>query len=212
VVASDPVGSGFVKTLARPGGNITGFVNLESSLVEKWLELLKEIAPGVTRVAVMFNPKTAPYVEYYLQPLRAAARRIRVEPFTAPVGNDADIQRVISSLERQPGSGLLVMTDSFMQVHRKLIIATAARSKVPAIYYVGTMVDDGGLIGYGVDVIDLFRRAAPYVDRILHGAKPAELPVEQPTKFELVVNAKTAKALGITVPRSLRLRADRVIE
>jgi putative ABC transport system substrate-binding protein len=210
--ASDPVGSGFVKTLARPGGNITGFINLESSLVEKWLQLLKEIAPRVTRAAVMFNPQTAPYAEYYLQPLNAVAANIGVKTITATASSEAEIERVIAGLGRETGGGLIVLTDSFMLVHRRSIIQFAARSKVPAIYWNRAIVEDGGLISYGVDLVDQYRRAASHVDRILRGAKPAELPVEQPTKFELFVNLKTAKALGLTLPPSLLLRADKVIE
>jgi putative ABC transport system substrate-binding protein len=209
---SDPVGSGFVKSLARPGGNITGIVNLESSMVEKWLQLLKEIAPRVTRAAVMFNPKTAPYVEYYLQPLNAVAARVGVKTFTATVGSESDIERTIAGLGREPGSGLIVMTDGFMTVHRKSIIALAAQHKVPAMYYVGAMVEEGGLISYGIDYVDLFRRAAPYVDRILRGARPADVPVQLPSRFELAINSTTASALGLKIPQSILVRADRVIE
>ncbi|MEK6243394.1 MAG: ABC transporter substrate-binding protein [Pseudomonadota bacterium] len=209
---SDPIGSGFVETLARPGGNITGFLNFESSLVEKWLQLLKEIAPRVTRAAVMFNPQTAPYADYYLQPLKAAAPKFRVTTFTATVRSESDIEKAISGLGREPGGGLLVMPDSFNFVHRKSIIALTARHKVPAIFYTGVWSEEGGLFSYGVDIADLFRRAAPYVDRILRGAKPAELPVQQPSKFEMVVNRKTAEALGLKIPQSVLLRADRVIE
>ncbi len=209
---SDPIGSGFVESLARPGRNITGFVNLESSLVEKWLQLLKEIAPRVTRVGVMFNPKTAPYVEYYLQPLNAAAARFSVKIVTTTVGSESDIENAIIALGRESGGGLIVMTDSYMTVHRKSIIALTARHKVPAIYYVGSMAVEGGLMSYGIDYVDLFRRAAPYVDKILRGAKPADLPVQHPSRFELVINASTAKALGLTIPQSVLARADRVIE
>lgn len=211
-VVSDPVGSGFVQTLAHPGGNITGFINVESSLAEKWLQLLKEIAPRVTRVAVMFNPRTAPYAEYYLQPLNAVAPKFGVKTLTATVNSEIEIEQLIAGLGRKKDSGLIVMTDSFMGVHRRAIVALTARSKVPAIYYSGTIVEDGGLISYGVEVGDLLRRAALSVDRILHGAKPTELPVEQPAKFELYVNLKAAKALNLTVPKELLLRADRVIE
>jgi len=211
-VVVDPVGSGFVKTLARPGGNITGFIHHEGSLVEKWLQLLKEIAPRVTRVTVMFNPQTAPYAEHYLQPLKAAAPKIGVETRTAAVRSESEIEGVIAGLGREPGSGLIAMSDGFMTVHRKSIIAFAARNKVPAVYYAGNFAEEGGLISYGVVFADVFRRAAPYVDRILRGAKPADLPVQLPTKFELVINRKTAVALGLAVPQSLLLRADRVIE
>ena len=212
VVVSDPVGSGFVESLPRPGGNLTGFINLEASLVEKWLELLKEIAPRTTRVAVIFNPQTAPYVAYYLQSLEAVAPKFGVKTFSAQVRSNADIETVIASLGREPGGGLMVMTDSFMFVHRGTIIDLAARHNVPTIAYNSTVVVEGGLIGYGIDVTDLFVRAAPYVDRILRGAKPADLPVQVPTKFELAVNLKTAKALGLEVPQGILLRADQVIE
>ena len=211
-VVSDPVGSGFVKTLARPGGNITGLTNLESSLVEKWLQLLKELAPRVTRAAVMFNPETAPYAEYFLRPLNVAAPKLGVKAFALAVRSDLEIQKAMIDLGRDTNSGLIVMTDSFMVVHRKVTIALAAQNKVPAIYFASYHVEDGGLIGYGVDNVDMFRRAATYVDKILRGAKPADLPVEQPTKFELAVNLNTAKALGIKIPQSILLQATKVIE
>jgi putative ABC transport system substrate-binding protein len=209
---SDPIGSGFVKSLARPGSNITGFVNIESSLVEKWLQLLKEIVPRLTHVGVMFNPKTARYAEYYLQPLNLVAARLGVKVVTAAVGSEIDIENVIAGLGREPGSGLIVMTDIYMTVHRKSIIDLTARHKVPAMYFDGSKAVEGGLMSYGVDFVDLFRRAAPYVDRILRGAKPADLPVQDPSRFELVINTTTAKALGLTIPKSLLVRADRVIE
>ena len=176
------------------------------------LQLLKEIAPNVTTAAVMFNHQTAPYIEYYLQPLKAVAPKLGVKTIAADVRSESDIEEAIAKLGRKPGGGLIVMTDSFMFVKRRTIIALAARHRVPAIYYSATIVEDGGLIAYGVDIADLVRRAAPYVDRILRGAKPAELPVEQPSKFEMVVNLKTAKALNLRVPRSILLRADKVIE
>jgi ABC-type uncharacterized transport system substrate-binding protein len=212
LVVSDPIGSGFVETLAQPGGNITGFINLEASLVEKWLELLKEIAPSVTRVAVMFNPETAPYADYYLQPLRAVAPVLGVKPFTATVRSEAEIEEVISGLAREAGGGLMVMTDSFMTVNRKSIVALTTRYKVPAVSFISPMTAEGGLISYGVNIVDLFQRAASYIDRILRGMKPADLPVQVPTKFELAINLKTAKALGLTVPPALLARADEVIE
>lgn len=211
-IVSDPIGSGFVKTLARPGGNITGFINLEASLIEKWLELLKEIAPRTKRAGVMFNPKTAPYADYYLKPLGVVAPKIGVKTFTTPVSSEADIEKAISTLGSEPGSGLIVMTDSFMTIHRKLLIAQTARHKLPAIHASALVVVDGGLISYGIDNTDLYRRAAPYVDRILRGAKPVDLPAQQPTLFELAVNLKTARALGLKVPYSIMVRADRVIE
>jgi putative ABC transport system substrate-binding protein len=211
-VVADPVGSGFVKALSRPGGNITGFVNLESSLVGKWLELLKEIAPRVTQAGVMFNPDTAPYAERYLRPVVAAATKLGVALSTAPVRNDTDIEDAIAALGRQRNAGLIVMVDSFMVVHRKAAIVSAAQHKVPAVYFSSFNVRDGGLVSYGVDVVDQFRRAAPYVDRILRGANVAELPVQMPAMFELAINRKTANALDLTIPQSLLVRANEVIE
>ncbi len=212
VNVSDPIGSGFVESLPRPGGNVTGFINLESSLVEKWLELLKEVAPRVTRVAVMFNPQTAPYVEYYLKPLETAASKIDVKTFTAPVRSDPDIEAAIAALGREPGSGLIGMTDSFMTVHRETVIELAAQHKIPLMYYLRDVPAKGGLISYGIHFIEQFRQAASYVDRILRGSKPADLPVQVPTKYELVINLKTAKALGLRVPQSIVILADEVIE
>ncbi len=201
VTVSDPVGSGFVAGLPRPGGNITGFINLEAGMGGKWLELLTEIAPGVKRVAAMFNPDTAPYVRsYYLPAFEAAARSFKVTPIVAPVHSDAEIETVIASLGREPGGGLVVMPDTFTVVHRAPIILLAARNNVPAVYWITMAAKDGGLLSYGPDLGDLFRRAAPYVDRILKGEKPAELPVQVPTKFEMALNVKTAKALGLAVP------------
>jgi putative ABC transport system substrate-binding protein len=211
-IVSDPVGSGLVKTLSRPGGNITGFINLESSLVEKWLELLKQVAPHMLRIAVMFNPQTAPYVDYYLRPLSVAAQKLGVKTFTVVVRSQSEIAEGITAVGRESGTGLIAMTDSFLFVHRKVIIELTARHKIPTIFWVGNIPAEGGLMAYGVDYPDLFRRSASYVDRILRGAKPADLPVEQPAKFELVINVKTAKALGLTIPPSLLLRADRLIE
>ncbi len=212
-VVSDPVGSGFVPNLARPGGNVTGLINIEASLAEKWIEVLAQVAPRVKRAAVMFNPKTAPYSEYYLKGLNAAGERLGITTFIAAVAHPRDIEEVIRELSRSRGtSGLITMTDSFNFVNRKTIIAAAARRKVPVVYYTGEMAMEGGLVSYGVDLTELFRRAAAYVDRILRGAKPAELPVEQPSKFELFVNARTAKALKLAIPQAVLLRADKVIE
>ncbi len=209
---SDPIGSGFVKTLARPGGNITGFINLEATLIEKSLQLLKEMAPRMQRAGVMFNPKTAPYADYYLQRADAVAPQLGVKVIRLPVDNPGDIEKAIGALGREAGSGLIAMTNSFMTVHRKQVIELAARLKVPAITAISAAVEEGGLISYGIDATDLYRRAAPYVDRILRGAKPADLPVQLPTLFELLVNLKTATALGLKIPHSILLRADRVIE
>ena len=212
VNVSDPVGSGFVESLPRPGGNVTGFINLESSLVEKWLELLKEIAPQMTRAAVMFNPETAQYVQYYLKPLEVAALRVDVKTFTVPVRSDPDIETAIAGLEREPGIGLIAMTDLFMTVHRKAVIKLTAQYKIPLMYYLRDVPAQGGLISYGINFIDQFQQAASYVDRILRGTKPADLPVQVPTKYQLVVNLKTAKALGLSVPQSILISADEIIE
>jgi putative ABC transport system substrate-binding protein len=212
VQVSDPVGSGFVESLSRPGSNITGFLNLESSMVGKSLELLKEIAPSTTFVAVMFNPKTAPYAQYYLGPLEAVAPKLGVAPVMTPVSSENDIENVVTQLGREQGAGIIMMTDSFMFVHRKLIVELTASHKVPTISFVRETPLDGGLISYGVDALDLFARAALYIDRILKGAKPADLPVQAPAKFELVINLPTAQKLGLSVPSTLLARADEVIE
>jgi putative ABC transport system substrate-binding protein len=207
----DPVASGVVLRLDRPGGNVTGFGTLEASLGGKWLELLSEIVPGLKRVAFMFNPDMA-IASVYMPSLETAARSLKVVPIIAPVHSDGEIETAIIALGREPGGGLVVMPDAFAQVHRAPIISAASRSNLPAVYSQSAYARDGGLLSYGVDRVDLFRRAASYVDRILRGAKPAELPVQLPTKFEMVLNLKTAKALGLEVPPSIRLRADEVIE
>jgi putative ABC transport system substrate-binding protein len=210
---SDPVGSAFIAKVPRPGGNLTGFIDLEASMGGKWLELLTEVKPNVKRVAIMFNPDTAPGSgSYYLPSFEAAARSLKVESIVAPVHSDAEIETVMTSLGREPGGGLVVMTDAFMPVHRASVILSASRNNVPTVYPQSIFVRDGGLLSYGPNRADLFRRSASYVDRILRGATPAELPVQLPTKFEMAVNAKTAKALGLTVPQSILLRADEVIE
>ncbi|MSQ72878.1 MAG: ABC transporter substrate-binding protein [Betaproteobacteria bacterium] len=211
-VVSDPVGSGFIASLPRPGGNITGFVNIESSLVTKFVQLLKEVAPRVSRVAVMFNPQTAPYAANYMQLLNEAAPKLGVTAFAATVSSESGIEEAIKKLGAAPGGGLLLMPDSYINVHRKSVIASAARYKVPAIYYLTSMTAEGGLISYGVNQTDLFRRAAYHVDRILRGAKPADLPVEQPTLYEMAVNTKTASALGLKIPQAILISADTVIQ
>jgi putative ABC transport system substrate-binding protein len=213
-VVSDPVGVGFVASLPRPGGNLTGFIHMEASMGGKWLELLTEIAPGVKRATIMFNPGTAPYARsYYLPSFEAAARSFKVTPIVAPVHSEAEIETVITSLGREPGGGgLVVLPDTFSQVHRAAIILLAARNNVPAAYCDNSFAIDGGLFSYGPDQVDIFRRAAPYVDRILKGEKPADLPVQAPTKYVLALNLKTAKALGLDVPATLLARADEVIE
>jgi putative ABC transport system substrate-binding protein len=213
VQISDPIGTGFITNLARPGGNITGFTNFESSMGGKWVEMLKEIAPGVVRVALMFNPETAPYVtRYYQRPFEVAAPLLGVQPSANPVHNDLEVESAITALASDPGAGLIVMPDGFNIVHRERTIALTARHKLPAIYPYRYAVREGGLIAYGVDQVDLFRRTAGYIDRILRGAKPVDLPVQAPVKFELAINLKTAKALGLTVPQGLLVAADEVIE
>jgi ABC-type uncharacterized transport system substrate-binding protein len=212
VVVSDPVGSGFVASIPRPGGNITGFTNIESSLGGKWIQLLKEIAPRVKRVALMFNPETAPFAAYYVRPIEAAAPSLAVEHIAKPIRTEPEIERAITDVGRESTNGLIVLPETFTTIHRKSIILAAARNNVPTIYPFRYMASDGGLIAYGVDLVDLFRRAAPYVDRILRGANPADLPVQAPSKFELVINLKTAKALGLQAPPTLLATADEVIE
>jgi putative ABC transport system substrate-binding protein len=207
----DPVASGIVARLDRPSGNITGFVNFEASLPGKQLELLSQIAPGLKRVGIMFNPDTA-LVWVNMPSLETAARSLKVAPITAPVRSDVEIETVIIALGRERGGGLVVMPGLWTVGRRALIISAAARNNVPAVYPDPAFVRDGGLLSYGPDQVDLFRRAATYVDRILRGAKPAELPVQLPTKYVMVVNLKTAKALGVTVPQSILLSADEVIQ
>ena len=212
VQVSDPVASGLVASLARPGGMLTGFANYEFPLAGKWVEMLKEVAPATVRIALVYNPQTAPFAENYRAPFEAAARSLSIEPIAGPTRDESEIETVIAALGREPGSGLIVMPDLFMVVHRKPIIALADRYHLPAVYPFRYWVVDGGLLSYGIDVLDLFRRTASYVDRILRGEKPSDLPVQAPTKFELVINLKTAKALGLEVPPTLLARADEVIE
>lgn len=213
VSVADPVGQGFVPSLARPGGNVTGFAVEEASMGGKWLEVLREIAPRVARIAIIFNPDTAPYARMFLPSMETAAPRMRVALTPSPVHTAADIERVVATVGREPNGGLIVLPDSFMFGQRARIIDLVAQHRMPAVYPIRFFATDGGLIAYGIDRVDLFRRAASYVDRILRGgAKPADLPVQLPTKFEMAVNLKTAKALGLTVPQSLLLSADEVIE
>ena len=212
-MVSDPVGERFVESLARPGGNVTGFTNVESSMAGKWLELLKEVAPGIKRIAFIFDPKVAPDGgAYYTKLIQSAAASFVVTPTAAPVHGAVEIERAIGQFAREPDGGLLVLPDTTTRTHRRVIIALAAQHRVPAIYDFRDIVVNGGLISYGVDFADLIRRGAVYVDRILKGAKPAELPVQLPTKFDLVINLKTAKALGLEVPSQLQQRADELIE
>lgn len=212
-VVSDPVGEGFVVSLARPGGNVTGFTNAESSLTGKWLGLLKEIMPSINRVAFIFDPKVAPGGgTYYTKLIESAAPSFAVVPTAAPVHDPGGIERAIGDFATKPDGGLLVLPDATTNLHRALIIALAARYRMPAVYEFTHIAEEGGLISYGVDVVELFRRAATYVDRILKGASPADLPVQTPTKFELVINQKTAKTLGLTIPSTLLAIADEIIE
>ncbi len=212
-IVSDPIGEGFVASLARPGGNITGFINYEGSIAGKWLDLLKEIDPRVVRAAGLFNPDAAPGgASYFLRPFEVAARSLAITSLATPVRNDADIEAAIAALGREPGGGLVMMADSFMGSHRARLIEQAARNKVPAVYPFRAASADGGLLSYGPDFSDFYLRQGSCVDRILRGAKPDELPVQVPIKFELVVNLRTAKKLGLELPATLLGRADEVIE
>ena len=208
-VVNDPVGQGFVASLARPGGNITGFTFVDSPMIGKWLEILKECAPGTRRIALMFNPHTAPYYPHFMHELGGA---LSVELSPTPVHDEAEIEAAVTALVREPAGGLMVAPDPFINTRRWLIMALAQRHRLPAIYGFRQYVTEGALISYGPNTADIVRRSAAYVDRILKGEKPADLPVQQPTKFDLVINLKTAKALGLEVPPLLLARADEVIE
>jgi putative ABC transport system substrate-binding protein len=207
----DPVASGIFERIDQPGGNITGFANWEPTLGGKYLELLSEIAPGLKRAAIMINPDAAA-LSTWMSPVETAARSLKVVPITAPVRSEVEIETAIIALGREPGGGLVVIPDLFTQAHRAPIISAAARNNVPAVYPLTFFARDGGLFSYGPDFVDNWRRAATYVDRILRGEKPGDLPVQFPTKFEMVVNLRAAKALGLTLPPSILLRADEVIE
>jgi putative tryptophan/tyrosine transport system substrate-binding protein len=212
-IVSDPVGEGFVASLSRPGGNITGFHNSEASIGGKWLELLTQIAPRIKRAAMIFNPATAPgHGKYYMPDFEAAARSLDVMPIAAPVRTPDELEAAITELGREPGGGFIAMADFFLLNHYTSMVALAARNNVPAIYPWREVPAAGGLLSYGPALQDIVRRAVSYVDRILRGANPAELPVQVPTKFEIAVNLKTAKALGLTVPDKLLVAADEVIE
>jgi ABC-type uncharacterized transport system substrate-binding protein len=209
---TDPVGQGFVESLAHPGGNITGFALFEFSMGGKWLEVLKMLAPSTKQVALLFNPPMAPYATLYFRSVEAAAPRFGIQPFSMEIDDEAGVERRLSGLGREPNSGLIVLLDAFTHVHRDFIIGQAARHQIPTIYTVRVFAESGGLVSYGVNLADQFRQAAIYVDRILKGTKPADLPIQQPTKFELVINLKTAKALGLTVPLIMQMTADEVID
>jgi len=209
---SDPVGTGVVENLARPGANATGFTSYEYSLAGKWLEILKEVAPFVTRVAVLFNPETAPYARYYLSVIETSAPAFGVAVNGLSIHSISEMEIAIEAEARMPGTGLIVLPDAFTFTHRAEQVAATGRHRLPAIYALRGQALDGGLLSYGPDTIDLYRRAASYVDRILKGEKPADLPVQNPTKYELVVNLKTARTLGLQIPDKLLALADEVIE
>jgi putative ABC transport system substrate-binding protein len=209
---SDPIGSGLVASLAKPGGNLTGFIDIEASLSGKWLELMRQIAPSVARVAFLFNPETAPFARYYLDTFRSAAAALAIEPIEAPVHNTAEAEAIVTKIGREGRAGVIVMPEASMAVYGEAVYSLAERYRLPTIYPTRFFVAGGGLISYGVDFSDLLRGAASYADRILRGAKPDELPVQLPTKFELAINLKTAKSLGLTIPPSLLAIADEVIE
>jgi putative tryptophan/tyrosine transport system substrate-binding protein len=211
VAVSDPVGDGLVASLARPGANITGFSNFEPGLSGKWLGMLKEIAPSIAKAAILFNPITAPH-SVFLQPLQEATAALGLHPIPAPVRSPAEIEGALASLGQSADCGLVVMPDSSMDVQRELIVRLAAHHRLPAVYSGSHFVKSGGLMSYGVDRVDQYRRAPVYVDRILRGERPADLPVQAPTKFDLAINVKVAQALGLELPPSILALADEVIE
>jgi putative tryptophan/tyrosine transport system substrate-binding protein len=213
VSVADPVGSGFVASMARPAGNMTGFTVFPAAITGKHLSMLKEMVPQLVSVAILYNPDSAPAAgTFFLTPFADAAKEFKIQPITAQVRNPAEIESAIAKLGREPKSGLIVMPDNFTSVHRKLIISLAAQFRIPTIYPFRYFAEEGGLLSYGVDTTDLFRRASEYVSRLLRGAKLADLPVRVPTKFELVINLRTAKALDIVIPKILGAGADQVIE
>ena len=207
---NDPVDQGFISSLAHPGGNITGFTFIDFEMVGKWLEILKETAPGVSRALLMFNPDTSPHYYVYLRSFEAVPRSVEVT--AAPVRDTAEAEEAIAKLGREPGGGLIVPPDAFTIVHDQLLVRLAQQHRVPAVYSYRMSVAQGGLMSYGPDPFDNFWRSASYVDRIFKGAKPADLPVQQPTMFVLIINLKTAKTLGLTIPEKLLATADEVIE
>ena len=211
-VVNDPAGQRFVASLARPGGNITGFSFVDFPLVGKWVEMLTEIAPGVKRITLMFNPQTAPYYPVFLRDLGGAAATLGAELSATPVRDEAEIEAAVSAFAHSTGGGLIAATDPFLNAHRALIIALAEQHRLPVIYGFQYVVREGGLISYGPDALDIVRRSASYVDRVLRGTRPGELPVQAPIKFELVINLKTAKVLDLTIPRNLLALADELIE
>jgi putative ABC transport system substrate-binding protein len=212
VIVIDPVGQGFVETLARPGGTITGFTNYEPPMAGKWLGMLTQITPPVARAAILYNPATAPFAALMLRAIEAAAPSFAIAVRPAPVQDDAEIEALMAGLAREDRGGVVVLADVFTVVHREAIVGAAARHRIPVVYSDRRYTASGGLMSYGVDPVDLFHRSAAYVDRILKGAKPGDLPVQAPTKFELTINLKTAQALGVTMPDTLLALADEVIE
>jgi putative ABC transport system substrate-binding protein len=212
VVVTDPVGSGFVGSLSRPGGNATGFTIMEPTTSGKWLELLKDIAPQVKRAALLFNPRTAPYAKYYVQPFDAAAAKLGVNAVAATVDSKSDLESVFEAQAKVPDSGIVVMPDGFLNVYRAEIVSLAARCRLPTVYPWRFFPEIGGLLSYGFDQRDSFEDAAAYVSRVLKGEKPGNLPVQAPTKYELVINRTAAKSLGLALPTALVARASDVIE
>ena len=211
-VVTDPVGQGFVASLAHPGGNITGFTDYEGPMAGKWLEMLTQITPPAAHVAVLYNPATAPFADLMLRAMRHAARSLAVTVRAVPLHDAAGIAPTIAALRTEKGTALLVLADYFTLTNRASILASAAQANLPAVYWNRAFVDEGGLMAYGTDNSDIVRRAAAYIDRILKGERPVDLPVQNPTKFELVVNLKTARTLGVTIPATLLAIADEVIE
>ena len=211
-LVNDPIGQGFVASLSRPGGNITGFTFIDFPLIGKWLEMIKEIAPGVRHIALMFNPDTTPFYPAFLHELEAANKSLAVELSASPVHDEAEVEASITALAREPGGGLIAAPDAFINNHRRAIMTLTERHRLPAIYGFRQFATEGALISYGPDSAEIVRRSAGYVDRILKGERPADLPVQAPTKYELVINLKTAKALGIDVPLHLQQIADEVTE
>jgi putative tryptophan/tyrosine transport system substrate-binding protein len=210
---SDPIGEGLATSLARPGGNVTGFTNVESAMAGKWVELLKDITPGLKRVAFLFNPPTAPGGgAYYARLVEGAAAALGVGAISGPVYAASDIDAVVTKLAHEPGGGLIALPDAFTNTHRTVIFELAMRHRLPAVYTFGHYAVEGGLIAYGANIVDLYRRSASYVDRILKGEPAGDLPIQAPAKFELMINLATARALGITVPSSLLARADQLLE
>jgi putative ABC transport system substrate-binding protein len=212
VLVADPIRSGFVQNLARPGGNVTGFTNFEASVGGKWLELLKEAAPSVSHIALLFNPLTAPFAETYLHAAQAAAQTLGVAVAPAPSTSTAELESAVATAAATPGGGIIAIFDTFLSEHRDFLVSLAIRYRLPAIYGSQIFAPSGGLMSYASDYPDIFRRAADYVDRILRGARPGDLPVQEPAKFLLSVNLKAAAAIGLSLPQSLITRADEVIE